>query len=563
MTSTSGGQPGVWGPTSRVPRGGGSPTYSSITAINTSEREKKNILEVRLEKQQGASFNLSMEEVENLLKRLHIDGSHLEGVSACPEGKPVVLITLHPSVDITRFLNRNESYIVKQGVRTTTIRQEGKKDKVIRITGLHPNTKDQAVVKYLAAHGKVSTTEKVIHHVFPGDPGSSLLAGKLNGNRSYVVDELNIPLGSYHIIDGEKVSIRYSGQEWTCARCHQLKSFCPGAAVARNCTADRILLSDHMKKHWDNIGYQPDNNSMNEVDQVELEVQVGGKSKSKEPFLIPESILASKYNAVIIKGFKAETPLKNILQLLSQAGFLKEFKEEFIVRNENTGNLTLSNLKPEECILMMESMHGKRFLGRQVFLSSVVDQSPVKAAPGKGTCTYSGTSPETAADTPPGAATGAQGTSSGTSTGPAPKLNTGPVPGLVPVQIEQPEGAPLQVENDLTSDLNSSIPSTNSDLSPSSVVPSEKLISSGTGLASKSAPPPVSPSVQEKIDLLEQQNPDSKFPGMTPLESKRKSEGSPEADLSRKDKKIQKSEGKKTRKQEGKVSRTLNMQKTF
>ena len=95
------------------------------------------------------------------------------------------------------------------------------------------------------------------------------------------------------------------------------------------------------------------------------------------------------------------------------------------------------------------------------------------------------------------------------------------------------------------------------------MVPSKKLIRSGTGLASKSAPPPVSPSVQEKIDLLEQQNPDSKFPGMTPLESKRKSEGSPEADLTRKDKKIQKSEGKKTRKQEGKVSRTLNMQKTF
>ena len=85
MTSTSGGHTGVWGPpsNSRGSRGGTSPTYSTITAINTSEREKKNILEVRLEKQQGASFNLSMEDIENLLKRLHIDGSHLEGVSAC------------------------------------------------------------------------------------------------------------------------------------------------------------------------------------------------------------------------------------------------------------------------------------------------------------------------------------------------------------------------------------------------------------------------------------------------------------------------------------------------
>ena len=75
------------------------------------------------------------------------------------------------------------------------------------ISGLHPNTKDQAVVNYLAAHGNVSNTEKVIHHVFPGEAGSSLLAGKLNGNRSYVV-ELTVPMASYHI---ENVSVRYSG----------------------------------------------------------------------------------------------------------------------------------------------------------------------------------------------------------------------------------------------------------------------------------------------------------------------------------------------------------------
>ena len=117
-----------------------------------------------------------MEEIENLLKRLKIDASHFLGVSACPEGRPVVLVTLHPSVDINRFLHRNESYIVKEGVRTTTIRPDGKKDKVIRISGLHPNTKDQAVLRYLAAHGKIVTTEKVIHHVFPGEPGSTLCA---------------------------------------------------------------------------------------------------------------------------------------------------------------------------------------------------------------------------------------------------------------------------------------------------------------------------------------------------------------------------------------------------
>jgi hypothetical protein len=271
-----------WGPASSTARGGpgsGAPTYSSITSINTSARDNKNLLEVRLERQEGSTFNLSMVETENLLRRLNIDSSHLIGASACPEGRPVVLITLHPSVDITRFLYKNESYVVKEGVRTTIIRPEGKKEKVVKITGLHPNTKDQAVVKYLSAHGTVSTVDKIIHHVFPGEPGSSLLAGKLNGNRSYMVD-LKVPMGSYHIIDGEKVSVRYSGQEWTCARCHQFKRDCPGSAVARECTADRILLSAHMAQHWQKIGYSPETNDLNGVDDAqELDIQVGGKSK--------------------------------------------------------------------------------------------------------------------------------------------------------------------------------------------------------------------------------------------------------------------------------------------
>ena len=108
---------------------------------------------------------------------------------------------------------KNESYVVKEGVRTTSIRPEGKKEKVVKITGLHPNTKDQAVLKYLSAHGTVDPKAKVIHHVYPGESGSSLLAGKLNGNRSYVVD-LKVPMGSYHIIDGRAETKCSEAKNW-------------------------------------------------------------------------------------------------------------------------------------------------------------------------------------------------------------------------------------------------------------------------------------------------------------------------------------------------------------
>ena len=139
-------------------------SYAGIASINTSVRDNKNILEVRLEKSENAKFNLSISETESLLKKLGIDSSHFLGVSSCPEGKGVVYITLHPSVNISRFLAKPESYILKEGVRTAGIFQAGKKEVSVTISGLHPNTKDQAVIRYLAAHGKVSQKDKVIHN---------------------------------------------------------------------------------------------------------------------------------------------------------------------------------------------------------------------------------------------------------------------------------------------------------------------------------------------------------------------------------------------------------------
>ena len=166
-------------------RGGSSySSYSCIASINKSVRENKNILEVRLERSEGVRFNLTIVETEGLLKKLGIDSNHFLGVSCCPEGKGVVYITLHPSVNINRFLHKNEAYVLKEGIQTSVIRPAGKKEVSVMVSGLHPNTRDQAVIRYLTAHGKVSQSDQVIHHVYPGRSGSSLLAGKLNGNRS-------------------------------------------------------------------------------------------------------------------------------------------------------------------------------------------------------------------------------------------------------------------------------------------------------------------------------------------------------------------------------------------
>ena len=89
--------------------------------------------------------------------------------------------------------------------------------------------------------------------------------------------EIKEEMGSFHIIDGEKVSVRYRNQKKTCAKCHLTEDTCPGKAMARNCTNDHVKLSDHMKSHWEKIKFVPDPAEMNEVDETEecLEIQVG------------------------------------------------------------------------------------------------------------------------------------------------------------------------------------------------------------------------------------------------------------------------------------------------
>ena len=367
FNSGSGRGPGI------EPGGGGAGrgSYAGIASINTSVRDDKNVLEVRLERTEEAKFNLSLAETESLLVKLGIDSSHFLGVSSCPEGKGVVFITLHPSVNIERFLHRQESYILKKGVQTTVIRPAGKKEVSVFIYGLHPNTKDQAVIRYLSAHGKVSQKHRVIHHVFPGVPGSSMLAGKLNGDRSYMV-EVTKPLGSYHIIDGEKVSVKYRGQTRTCARCHQSEKQCSGKGVARDCQDDRVLLSSHMEKHWKDVGFIPETNSQQVEEEDDLEVQVGKKNIEKD--IIQGPNLTHRYSSILVSGFDVDQNLAVVHELLIGQGLPQSIKCEHLLQNKRSGKLTIENLSPTDCLSMMEKMHGKKFLGKKVYVILLLQQ---------------------------------------------------------------------------------------------------------------------------------------------------------------------------------------------
>jgi len=62
------------------------------------------------------------------------------------------------------------------------------------------------------------------------------LKGMKNGDRSYKVEiKPSTSLGSYHVIDGQKVTIKFPGQQQTCARCLKTLQTCKGRGIAKKC----------------------------------------------------------------------------------------------------------------------------------------------------------------------------------------------------------------------------------------------------------------------------------------------------------------------------------------
>ena len=126
----------------------------------------------------------------------------------------------------------------------------------VKISGLNINTPDSLVVEYISKHGKV-VHPKVIYDTDKEGP----LKGLKNGDRRYLVDFTNgRNMGSFHILDGVRIKVNYSGQRKTCGRCHSTASNCPGGGIARTCEVNhgpKVSLIDHMRKYWEEINFKP------------------------------------------------------------------------------------------------------------------------------------------------------------------------------------------------------------------------------------------------------------------------------------------------------------------
>ena len=162
-------------------------------------------------------------------------GVHVEEIQICPNGRGVIFVTLRKDVAIEQFCRYDVIEENNRGVHAINMKPLNKREVIVSIKNIHPNTRDDIVLDYLSKYGKISTN-KVVYGVYSEGP----LRGFRNGNRSYKL-ELNPSsnLGTYHVIDGQKVIIRYPGQQQTCARCHKTARFCKGKGLARKCEEEQ------------------------------------------------------------------------------------------------------------------------------------------------------------------------------------------------------------------------------------------------------------------------------------------------------------------------------------
>ena len=227
---------------------------------------RKNVLEVVLEKNFKGSFTVSDTECAKFLCKIGLDtrsGADIEGVQICPNGRGVILITLKDDVNVERFCRYDVIEVSTSGIRSILVKPAGKRDVTVSLKGLHPNTSDAIVIDYLEKFGKL-VSNRVIHNTYTDGP----LKGLKNGDRCYRMEvKPDVYLGSYHILDGQKIFIRYPGQIQTCARCLKSAVECKGKGIAKKCETEggvRSNFAKYISDMWEEIGYLTERNQSDE-----------------------------------------------------------------------------------------------------------------------------------------------------------------------------------------------------------------------------------------------------------------------------------------------------------
>ena len=359
-------------------------SWAQVLGSTLPTRLNRNVLEIVLDKDVKGAFNVSDHDCFRVLKKIGLDpipGEQVEGVQICPNGRGVILVTLKDGVALDRFCRYDVFEVTNSGIRAVNVKPAGKREVVVTVRGLHPNTTDQGVLEYLNKFGRVVTT-KVVYATFAEGP----LKGIKNGDRSFKVElKADNNIGSYHVIDGNKVTIRYPGQKQTCARCHEVSTYCPGGGIAKKCEAaggTKVELADHIVALWKKIGYEPGELEFAAVydDHGDDLDQVAVPSPKLVTEFTPNKVVSEpeKFAGVTVKQFPKSVDTGDIIEFLVRSGLPETSKESVSVKAN--GHVTISNIENEVCLTLIEKIHNKKYFERKLYCNGIIPLTPEKQA---------------------------------------------------------------------------------------------------------------------------------------------------------------------------------------
>ena len=360
-------------PPGGVKSGVGGRTYSALLSSNLPLSLKKNVLEIVLEKDVRGPFNVSIADCVKMLVKLGLDPQPgmIESIQICPNGRGVIYVTLKKEIPIERFCCYDVFEVTQCGIRAVQVKPAGRRDAVVTLKGIHPNTRDDGVLDYLAKFGRITST-RVVKPVYSDGP----LKGIGNGDRMYKLElSPNTYLGTYHVIDGQRVTARYPGQQQTCARCFGTPYTCPGKGVARKCEqegGEKIEFSDYIYQLWQAIGYEPS--------QVELDLDMDADHSSQEHQQFTPMKTTSqdpaKFTGIRISSFSRNTDEGEIFEFLIKAGLSESYKNSISVKQN--GSVIIETLPNSVCLQLIDNIHNKMGLGRRLYCNGIVHRTPDK-----------------------------------------------------------------------------------------------------------------------------------------------------------------------------------------
>ena len=172
---------------------------------------KRNVLDISLDKEDPANSNIDPGDVHRLLSKLGIEiQSQVQGYQVHPGHRFHMEVWFSSGVNIDKFC-KDDIIQVNKNIKTSYIRPAGRREVTVSIKGIPFNTPDSYVIEYLNCHGVVAESS-VVYDRFNDGP----FKGKMNGIRKYLVDFTKgnrLNMGSFHIINGARVTVWYPGQK--------------------------------------------------------------------------------------------------------------------------------------------------------------------------------------------------------------------------------------------------------------------------------------------------------------------------------------------------------------